>query len=355
MKKVIALLLSILLAFSCAACAGGNISDQSSGSSDTPATEAPAQTSGESRTAPSAESAAWPQKNMTLVITFKAGGAMDVNCRLLAQYWSKYLGVPINLENHDGSNGQVGMTYVHESNVDDMIVMCSAQTYLSSTILAQNAAYGIDDFTILNFTEIDPSCIVCLNDKWDSFEALNQDVLANPGKYRFGVNAGGGAAVVAALLIDHYGWDVKTVNYSGGNDLHTAVLAKEVDFACGQMEAAISYADYYNVLCTCGDERNALFPDTPLLSELLGDEAPFMGTFRFIAVKREFAEKYPEYYQLLCDSLEKVYSDPEYLAALKASNLEEFMSWKGPEYSAELNMQIHELTTQYLDAMMAVN
>ena len=52
MKKVIALLLSILLAFSCAACAGGNISDQSSGSSDTPATETPAQTSGENQTEP---------------------------------------------------------------------------------------------------------------------------------------------------------------------------------------------------------------------------------------------------------------------------------------------------------------
>lgn len=340
------------MVFAVAAC-GGQVAVQPSSAAEAEQA-APEEKEGEPVEAAESSEVTWPQKQMTLVVSFKAGGALDVNARLLAQYWSKYLGVNINVENHEGANGQVGTTYVYQSNVEDMLVLCSAQTYLSSTALSQDSVYKPDDFQIINFTEIDPSCVVCMKEKWSSFEELNEDILANPGKYKFAVNAGGGAAVVAALLIDHYGWDVKTINYSGGNDLHTAVLAGECDFACGQMEAAIGYSDHYNVLTLCGDERHALFPETPTLKEILGDDAPFMGTFRFVAVTNQFRDTYPEYFKLLCDSLEKVYSDPDYLKALEDANLAEFMSWKGPEYSQQLNMQIDELTKEYIDVMNSV-
>jgi len=297
----------------------------------------------------------WPNadtKDITVVIPFTAGGTMDVNTRLLCNYWSKYLGVNFVFDNRPGANSQVGTTYFLSLKDEDTPILASPQPFLSSSVLLQGADYAVEDIAIINFSEIDPATISVSNESpYQTFEELDAAIKANPGKFKIGASAGGGAAIATAMLIEKSGWDVKTVLYDGGANLRTALMGGHVDAATVLLETSIKDMESYHILAVCDNVHYDAIPDVPLFSEILGEEIPVLGTARYIGVSASFKEKYPDRYQVLVDTLEQTYQDPEYLQALKDSGLDAFISWRGPEASAEMNIGQHEMTIEYLDAL----
>ena len=97
MKKLVAILLSLAMVLSLAAC----------GSKTPASTEAPKP--GESTAAPQA---AWPKGNIDIIVPFKAGGAMDLSARLTADYLKKYLNVEVTVQNVEGGANWVGYNQI---------------------------------------------------------------------------------------------------------------------------------------------------------------------------------------------------------------------------------------------------
>ena len=52
--------------------------------------------------------AAFPDKNIRIIVPFKAGGGSDVSARLFAKYWEKQLPVKVVVTNIDGGSGRIG-------------------------------------------------------------------------------------------------------------------------------------------------------------------------------------------------------------------------------------------------------
>ena len=83
MKRIAAACLALMLCFSLVAC----------GSSDNTQTTA---TAGSDSAAPApATDTSWPEKDITIVVPFNAGGDTDFHARLLAQYAAEKLGVNV--------------------------------------------------------------------------------------------------------------------------------------------------------------------------------------------------------------------------------------------------------------------
>src|SRR5215470_8061384 len=54
----------------------------------------------------------WPQRQVTIVVPFGAGGSADILARLLAQHMQAKYGVPFVVENRSGAGGSIGAGYV---------------------------------------------------------------------------------------------------------------------------------------------------------------------------------------------------------------------------------------------------
>src|SRR4030081_4089253 len=57
----------------------------------------------------------WPQRQVTIVVPFSAGGSADLLGRLLAQHLQAKFGVPFVVENRGGAGGQDGTAVVAQA------------------------------------------------------------------------------------------------------------------------------------------------------------------------------------------------------------------------------------------------
>lgn len=343
MKKFLALLCAMAMILAIAACGS------KTGEPVTP--EEPKMTGTE--TAP-AELTEYPFKNMTVIVPFKAGAALDNGCRLFCQYWEKYSGIHFVVENYPGANGQVGVSQFLASPDDGSYLLWAPQPFLSSNIAVQGAEFKLEDLTLLNYHEIDPACLaVAADSQYKTFEDLEAAVKANPGQIKLGVSAGGGAAIMCALMIEQQGWDVKQIVYDGGTELRTALLGGHIDAEVSLTEGCIQNGD--NVLLICASERNAILPDTPTVSEKLGADFPTsLGTYRYVAVHTSLYEAHPEYYDFLLKTMEATYNDPDYQQALVENQTADFISFVGPETATRMQYEFDGLVQEYKDVIAGV-
>ena len=76
----------------------------------------------------------YPEKPVTFIIPFAAGGGSDVIARLLQEDILKELGQPIVIENRAGANGAIGSAAAARAVPDGYTLMCSrpAPLFLST-------------------------------------------------------------------------------------------------------------------------------------------------------------------------------------------------------------------------------
>src|SRR6266403_700034 len=60
----------------------------------------------------------WPQRPVTIVVPFAAGGSADLLARILQQHMQAKLGVPFVVENKSGAGGSIGTGYVAKAPAD---------------------------------------------------------------------------------------------------------------------------------------------------------------------------------------------------------------------------------------------
>src|SRR3954454_24974330 len=60
----------------------------------------------------------WPQRQVTIVVPFAAGGSADLLARILQQHMQHKFGVPFVVENRSGAGGSIGTGYVAKAAPD---------------------------------------------------------------------------------------------------------------------------------------------------------------------------------------------------------------------------------------------
>ncbi|HZW21457.1 tripartite tricarboxylate transporter substrate binding protein [Noviherbaspirillum sp.] len=217
--------------------------------------------------------AAYPEKPITAVVPFPAGGSTDSIARAIGPKMHQALGQPLVVENKPGATGAIGAGFVKNAPPDGYTFMvASIGVYAVNPVLQKKLAYDPSkDFDLLTVAVRAPNVLVAT----PSFPSSNlQELIAhlkkNPDKVTFATSgAGSSDHLTAALFWQQTGTSGVHVPYKGGapaiNDLlggHADVSFQNINVVAGHI-----LAGKLKALAITGDKRSPLLPNVPTLGE----------------------------------------------------------------------------------------
>ena len=182
--------------------------------------------------------AAYPEKPITIVVPFAAGGPTDKVARDLAVVLAKGLNnQTVIIENVGGAGGTLGAAKVAKANADGYTLLLHHIGMATSPALYRNMPYKtLDDFEYVGMiNEVPMTLIGRPNLPANNFAELRTWINANKGKINL-ANAGLGAAshLCGLLFQQSMAVDMTTVPYKGTAPAMTDLLGGQVDLMCDQ-------------------------------------------------------------------------------------------------------------------------
>jgi tripartite-type tricarboxylate transporter receptor subunit TctC len=217
--------------------------------------------------------AQYPDKPITFVSPFAAGGANDFLTRLMAQQMAPILKTTIVADNKTGANGIIGATFVAKSAPDGYtLLMGNSATQGTNPTLFPNAPYdAINDFAPISMVGFVPLVLVV-----DPKLGLNTiaELVAfgkkNPGKLAFSSSGIGSTGhLTGEAFKTATGIDMVHAPYKGDAPAIADVAAGQVQITfVGVASASALYkAGRVKVLGVASAKRSSTMPDVPTLTE----------------------------------------------------------------------------------------
>ncbi|AAU36680.1 tripartite tricarboxylate transporter substrate binding protein [[Mannheimia] succiniciproducens] len=212
----------------------------------------------------------WPQKTITLIVPFGAGGDTDFHARNLASHLEKELGARIIVNNVSGANGNAGMKQVVSAKPDGYTALFFHESMLTNKVvgLAQQAHEALSPVAA---TIVDDSYVIAANAKsgLKNLTDLINKAKSEPGKLIYASSVGGYSYYLGRVLEQKTGIDFNIVDAGGGSDRNAALLAGKIDVNVNPYGVMKSYFDSgdFIALATINNERNKLFPNVPTAKE----------------------------------------------------------------------------------------
>lgn len=213
----------------------------------------------------------WPERSITFICPWPAGGTADQSMRALCSVAARVLGQSIAVENKVGASGMIGAMALASAKPDGYTI---GQIPISVTRFSQLGTLAADprkDFTYIARTSGQTFGIaVPANSPFKTLKDFVAHAKANPGKVTYAHAGVGGAthvgmeefASVAGIQFNH-------VPYKGGSEALQGVLGGHVDaLADSNSWAPHVEAGKLRLLATWGELRTARFKDVPTLREL---------------------------------------------------------------------------------------
>ena len=154
---------------------------------------------------PLAAQAAWPERVITIVVPFAAGGPTDIITRLVSEPMSRSLGQQIVIENVVGAGGTVGVTRVKNAAPDGYtLIMGNLGTQAASVGLYTNLPYDPrTDFVPIMNTGGTPMIVAAKKDlPVKDFREFVAYVKANASKMNYGTGGVGATSHLTCLFLD---------------------------------------------------------------------------------------------------------------------------------------------------------
>jgi tripartite-type tricarboxylate transporter receptor subunit TctC len=129
-------------------------------------------------------SAQYPEKQITMVVCFPAGGGTDIAARLVNVPLGEALGKPIVIENRGGAGGNIGIAAVKRLPADGYtLLVCSSAFVVNPSLYAQAAYDPLKDFIPLMVMGASPNVfVVPAQSEIKSMKEFIDKAKANPGK-----------------------------------------------------------------------------------------------------------------------------------------------------------------------------
>ena len=225
-----------------------------------------------------AEASAYPEKAITMIIPYGAGGTTDVSGRKFAALLSKELGVAVTVVNQGGASGSIGCQAALDANPDGYTVLFTAESLGTQRVMGLTDL-SYDNYKIISTMVNDPKVIVVAKDsKYSTLADLLADMKANPGKIKMSYTGPGGSGHVQGLIMEKLGYVPALTAYSSGADCYRAVLSGEVAFTnsnISTVKALIQSGDL-RLLGVSSNVKLSIYPDAPLFEEVDPSAATYM-------------------------------------------------------------------------------
>ena len=215
---------------------------------------------------------AYPDRPVTIVVPFSAGGPTDTVARLVSEVMSRELGQQVLVQNVGGAGGTLGAGQVAEAAPDGYTLLIHHIGMSTAPTLYRNLPYDpLTDFTPVGLITAVPMTIIARKDfEPTTLAELVDYVKANGDKVTYG-NAGIGAAshLCGMLLMEAIGTQMTTVPYQGTGPMMTDLLGGQIDTSCDQTTNTTNQilAGEVKAYAVTVPERLANLPDVPTTKE----------------------------------------------------------------------------------------
>jgi tripartite-type tricarboxylate transporter receptor subunit TctC len=217
--------------------------------------------------------AAWPERTVTIIVPYAAGGNTDVMARIAAAELQKTFGQTFVVENVLGAGGTIAAQKVASAKPDGHTLFFATTAQLSIAPYMQKVAYDpTSDFVPIavfgqSFSVLGVHSTVPVND----LKQFVDYVKANPGKLNYGSGGVGTVGhLVSASFAARAGLAMTHVPYRGGALATNDLVAGQIQMYFGNSIELLPYykSDKVRLLAVGTSQRVAQFPDVPAVAEL---------------------------------------------------------------------------------------
>jgi tripartite-type tricarboxylate transporter receptor subunit TctC len=221
-----------------------------------------------------AQAQSWPNKPITFLNPFPAGGGTDTFARPIAAKLSQQLGQQALIENQGGAGGTVGAANAARRAPDGYNWFFGAVHHTIAESLYRTLPYGLEkDFEPITVAAFVPNVVVVHPKHADKFKSL-QDLIEyarkNPGRLNYG---SAGSGTTHHLSVELFKIMTKTfmvhIPYRGAGPLMVDLLAGQVDLAFDGMGTSSVQikAGKLIPLAVSSVARNPVLPNVPTVQE----------------------------------------------------------------------------------------
>ncbi|MCB2011711.1 MAG: tripartite tricarboxylate transporter substrate binding protein [Geminicoccaceae bacterium] len=263
--------------------------------------------------------AEYPDRAITLVVAYGAGGATDIAARNLTAVTPKYIPQPILVVNRTGAGGATGTASVKSADADGYTMMVArVGSHTVNPAMKATLPYTIEDFRYVAVFELNPVvCATSPSSGIDSMDALIEKVKAAPGEVTYSSSGVGSLLHIAgALVIDAFGVENATeavthLPFRGGGEAATQVVAGNATFICTNSSALMGHIQSGNLqplLVTVPERLEGV--DAPTAAELGHPELETLVGWSGIAGPKDIPD---EVHDAWSGWIEEIVKDEEWI------------------------------------------
>ena len=265
----------------------------------------------------------FPDKNISGIVQWGAGGGTDSLMRPLASLVENELGRSIVIENRTGGTGSIATQYVNSRAADGYTLLMGAENPQLYTAL------GILDITYADFEPVfligdeTVGIAVSKNSPYNSFTEIIEAAKQNPGTITMSTTGTGGLPwEVGAFITAITGATFSQIPYDSDATAKAAVLGGECDFTVVKVQSGIEEykSGDLNFLCMLAKESVPQMEGVPLVSAEYPEFDEFLpwGPFYGIFVKKGTDS---EIVEILSKAFESAYENDSYQKVLNDFNI----------------------------------
>lgn len=258
----------------------------------------------------------YPEKEITLVVPWSAGGSSDLLARALTRAANKTIGKPIIVVNREGAGGGIATSEVAQSKPDGYTVAIGASGLFTTQPFLKKVNYQISDFDFLIGISDEP---VLLTVRADSPDKTLADFIKRAkaeGKVVKYGNSGMGTVphLCLAYLFQLAEVNSQPVPYKSNTPALAALMGGHIDVSAAHPGEAIPQikAGKIRALAISSTKRFDSLPDVPTMQEL-GYKID-MGVKKFVMVPKGMPAGTRT---VLVNTFEQAAADPEFVKAMK--------------------------------------
>ena len=265
----------------------------------------------------------WPQRQVTIVVPFAAGGSADLLARILQQRLQADSGVAVVVENKSGAGGSIGAGFVAKAPADgSTLLLGTVSTNAINAFLYSRLNFDVErDFQAVSLLVRFPN-LLFVNPRLPAktVPELIAYLKANPGKVNYGSSGLGTSSHLSTVMFAlATGSKMTHIPFRSTAEVVNNMIGGQIELATDSMTTTWPFAQAGSVraLAVTTPQRATAAPDLPTIGETLpGYEATaWQGLFAPAGTPRAIIDA-------IAAEVNQVWKSPDVSKALQAVGAE---------------------------------
>lgn len=212
----------------------------------------------------------WPAKPVRVIVTYPAGGVVDVLARAVTTELARELGQPVLVEARAGAGANIGAEVASRAAPDGYTLMVSAPFLLNNHLLDRNLRWQVKDFTaIARFTQSPSFIMVSATLPVSTVKEYVTYAKARPGIPVAGGVGGSTQTMAVRMFSKAAGFDMNLIDFNGAPPMLPPMMTGEVSMGIIPSSVALAgmKSGRLRIIANTSDKRSVLLPDVPTIAE----------------------------------------------------------------------------------------